>query len=36
MIERMRAESHHTALHRGRKVPTPSEKLADASKSDTE
>jgi cytochrome c oxidase subunit 1 len=36
MIERMRAETHHTPLHRGRKVPTPSEKLADASKSDTE
>jgi cytochrome c oxidase subunit 1 len=35
MVERQRAESHHTPFHRGRKVPTPSEKLADASKTDT-
>jgi cytochrome c oxidase subunit 1 len=36
MIERLREESHHTPLHRGRKVPTPAEKLADISKTDSE
>jgi cytochrome c oxidase subunit 1 len=36
MVERLRAETHTTPFHRGRKIPTPSEKLADASKSDIE
>ena len=36
MVERMRAETHTTPFHRGRKTTTPSEKLADAVKTDIE
>jgi cytochrome c oxidase subunit 1 len=36
MVERMRAETHTTPFHRGRRTTTPSEKLADAVKSDIE